>query len=374
MRAMARLAILAALAAAAAGTTADTARGDGMDDLAGGEWQGKATWKEGLSGDGEETAPPGPAPNPTPSTGGTPSPGTGPDGTDGSGEEPGDDGLTGGTAPVGPEGGTGDEEPGDPPMADPGTAGTGPGPATGPTSPNPDLKTAYPGCGARWVLEEEPCDPKLVDRQTALTCVLFRNDSYAFICNAYARALSTWYTDWVCTTEASEDGTKEYRVLVRLEQECENCNPEIDLIGLAALQAKAKVKALWGGVSGGCSASASGGSTWAGDLDCSADVAAEVKNGSYGSESEVSSEGVKFTHDASPGLVYQEANASESDSQSYQKNRSEVHVQTRASVHVYADDVDNVVQAKARVGHEIKIDGRSACGAFGTFDLVLESK
>ncbi len=375
MRTVARLTILAALAAIAAGASAAAAHADDMDDLAKGEWQGKATWKEGAAGGSEEPPPPGPAPNPSSPTGGTPSPGTGSGGTGETAGDPDTGGTAGGTGPVGPSGGTGDDGPGSDPL-DPGTSpspGPAPGPVTGPT-PLPPPQTSLATCQAHWVVEEEPCDPELVDEETLLTLVLFRNDAYGFICNGYVRAMSTWYADWFVTSEASHGGMKEYRVYVRLEQECPNCNPTLDLIGLSSLEAKAKVRALWGGVSAGSSASATAGTVWGGDLDCSTDGSASVQNASHGDETEIGHEGITFRHSSSGGLVYQEATGGTSDTKAYQKSRTEVHVQNKASLHAYADDVDNVSQAKARVGHEIKIDGRSKCGAIGTFDLVLEQK
>jgi len=347
---------LAGLALSAAGSAVPEARADtAKDELAEGDWRGRKDWQHldrsgGGDGSGSMTSAPS-TPPPPPS--GTPTP-----------------------APNDPDDEPGDEPEGDPagdPEGDPsGEPGSEPDDPTQPppTTP-PTLSTAFPACAAHWVCEEIQATPAVYEKETLLTLTLFRTDAFAFVCNGYCRAESTWYVDLVASTAAQHDGSGSYDVIVRLENPCPYCKPEITLHGVSALDTRVQVKTQWGGLDASTTASASASTQWAGDIDCSDACSCSITNVKGGGQMGVGFGGFKFTSDGTKSYGYVSAPGGRPAWKTILRPRAELLIVDRGGVATYAGGCEDNAQAKCRAAYRLKIRGDSACGPWGEYTLEI---
>jgi hypothetical protein len=319
-----------------------------------GEWEGEDEWQEAGTGGGDEPGAKTPEdPEPAPATG-TPTEPTG------SGEEP----IPGTTAPGDEPTGTGDSG-GEPTGQDPGapTSG-GPGP----------MQQVLASCPARWTVEVDGPLPMLYDKETLLTLVIFRTDAFGFICNAYARSISTWYVDWFTTSAADHGDRTLFKVTLRLTGRCPNCNPSIQLEGISALETKALVMTDWGGVDASTWASSTAGTAWAGPLDCtdscSASSKSECANSKYGVDVGVA----KASNTETKAYTLAVAFGGKADTEQLQESEARVTIVNYANVSSYAGGTEDTAAAKARAGYCLRMRGVSSCGPWGEYEIDLKSK
>jgi len=344
-----------------------SAQSDEVDELAKGEWEGKRTFAQRRASG---------SPTPVPVAPTTPPPQAPPGGTatEPTGDAPGEPAGPDGGGPTG--GGSGEDDPspvdptdptGEPPV-------TGPVPGGGGGGPVPPLPGPLPTCGARWQYVEEQPMPDLYMKQTTLTLVLFRNDQFAFICNAYARAISTYYLDWFMSTLASRDDSKQFKVTLELVGECPNCNPRIDLLGISAVEARAQVKCRAGWVDRSSFAKALAGTTWAGPLKCDASANAAAAGSAGATSFEVEYKNVKIAGGDSSAFVSSIDEQGKGDCVVIQGGKTKQIIRNHAAVTSFAAGCDDNCQSKARVGYELDWVGTTSCGNDCLYLVALEAK
>jgi hypothetical protein len=352
------VAVLAA--AAAAGNDARALAGESTkDELAQGDWEGDRTWKRGPAAGVEEPGGLTTTIQGGSSGGGAPAtptpPGTG----------------SGGTAT--PGGGGTDEEPDSPLDPGTGTGGVAPAPGgAGGTTPPPATETKLLTCTAKWKCEEVVATPELYEKETLLTLVLFRTDAYAFVCNGYCRSESTWYVDLFTTTAANHDDGKSFNVILTIERPCSGCAPRIDLQGISRLDSKAQVKTLWGGVDSSTSASASAGTSWAGDVNCTDHCSASITNSEAGGTAGFGLGPIKASDKSTKSYILVDSPGGKPDSNTVKKARTDLWIENKGGVSTYAAGTEDNAQAKSRAGYTLKIRGESACGPWGEYQVVVK--
>jgi hypothetical protein len=371
---LAAWAVAAALVLSSAATADDSGS---KDELAAGEWEGRG---QSTTVDVHEGGEPE-AFDPLPTAPGTPTPGTSTeDGDDGEGAPPipGDDGedkrdIPTPSCPMSPPG----EPVGPGPYPEPDDAGDGFEPAD-PFDP-PDLDpdspvAALPECPAKWawLLDHPPAN--LEQTETLLTLMLFRTDAWGFVCNAYARSESTWYVDLFASTATSHSGRSQMTFRLVLEGGCGECSPEIRLVGISELEARAQVKAYWGGVDAGTTADAAAAAVWAGPLDGSDACSAQARPQSTGTTVGVAGFGMEA--ESSTSTSYSHAHAMGGKGASAVLKSGEVMqiVTDRTAVATDAGGTECNAQAKARSGFEMEIHARTTHGDLADLSVDLIEK
>jgi hypothetical protein len=246
------------------------------------------------------------------------------------------------------------------------TGPTSPPPSTPPTGPTPQI----PQCGAKWQWTVAHPDPSLEEKQTTLTLLLFRTDTWAFVCSAYCRSESTWYVDWFASTAIDGEGGAGISIGLSLENACPNCRPNIDLTGLSQLLAKAQVKSRWGSVDPGTAADAAATTIWGGPLDCSASCSARARPESAGSTLSIGTETAKYEGTVATGYSFDQVQGGKGDTKSVQQHQVTLLVSDRAAISTNAGGTECNAQAKANVGYKLDIRATGSCG--DTALLVLD--
>ena len=228
-------------------------------------------------------------------------------------------------------------------------------------------------CPSSWSLEVEAPLPKLVDKQTMLTITLLRTDAYAFLCNLYARAESTWYVDWFATTKANESGEKEYAVTLKIVGACSICNPHINVSGTSILETKAQLTALWGGTDSDTQAHAVARTMWAAAVDCADDCNVTAKYASASSKYGAEFAGAEVSNTQTKGYVYAIALGGKGAVKEVKGTETRVSIVNAGHVAVYAGGANDNAQAKSRVGYWLHLKGVSNCGSWGEFEIELSN-
>jgi hypothetical protein len=211
--------------------------------------------------------------------------------------------------------------------------------------------------------------PKLVDKQTMLTITLLRTDAYAFLCNLYARAESTWYVDWFVTTAAEESGEKRYEVTLKIVGACPLCSPHIDVSGTSLLETKAQLTALWGGTDSDTQAQALSRTMWAAPVDCSDDCNVSAKYAAASSKYGAEFAGAKVENTQTKGYVYAVALGGKAAIKALKSPATTVSIVNAGRVNVYAGGANDNAQAKSRAGYWLLLKGVSNCGSWGEFEV-----
>ena len=353
MRDKTRFLFPAFLAAAALAPLAGADDSGSKDELAAGDWEGTGIYN---ATDGSD-----PGPFEGQATKNDPGDGSGSPGSGGSGGTPTPDG--GGEPESGGGGATGEPDDWDGGGADPGS-----------TSPpfTPETDEAAESCPAKWRWTVSHPDPDLVEERGDLTLLLFRTDSWAFICSAYCRSESTWYLDWLTGTAVSHEGGRGITIRLTLENACQDCGPQIRLNGMTQLLARAQVKARWGGVDPGTTAEAETGSIWAGPIDCSAACGASARPESAGTTVSAGGLGFESKRTVNTGYSYASAQGGEGDDGAVQQATMLLRIADKAKVATDAGGTECNAQAKANAGYSLEINASGSCGdtAFLKVDII----
>ncbi|HEU4395110.1 MAG TPA: hypothetical protein VFS92_06060, partial [Planctomycetota bacterium] len=347
MRGRTRFLFPAFLAAAALAPLAGADDSGSSDELASGDWEGKGDYTTTDGADPGESLPSlwKNVPSPEPGSygggggdgdGGTPTPGGGGGTTDGGG----------GAAGEPDEWGGGGADPGSTPPGSP------------PFTPTPETEK----CPAKWRWTVTHPDPELVEERGTLTLLLFRTDSWAFICSAYCRSESTWYADWFTGTAVSHEGGRSISIRLSLENACPDCRPQIRLNGMSQLLARSQVKARWGGVDAGTKADAATASVWAGPLDCSASCGASARPESAGTSVSAGGLGVEGEGTVNTGYSYAAVQGGAGDDTAVQQHEMTLKIADKAAIATDAGGTECNAQAKANAGYSLEINAAGSCG------------
>lgn len=362
MRDRTRFLFPAFLAAAALAPLAGADDSGSSDELASGDWEGKGDYTTTDGADPGDSLPSLWKNVPSPDSGSSGGGGGGGDDDGGGTPTPGGGGGTtdggGGAAGEPDEWGGGGADPGSPPPGSP------------PFTPTPEMEK----CPAKWVWTVTRPNPELVEEQGTLTLLLFRTDSWAFVCNAYCRSESTWYVDWFTGTAVDHQGGSGIGYRLTLEGACSECKPEISLNGMTRLLAKAQVKAGWGGVDPGTTAAAGASSIWAGPIDCSASCGASARPESAGTTVSAGGLGFECEGTVNTGYALAAAQGGAGDDTTVQQASMTLKIADASSVATNAGGTDCNAQAKAIVGYTLDIRASGGCDDSARLSVVIVEK
>jgi len=259
---------------------------------------------------------------------------------------------------------------GDPLQPDPTLAGGAGG--GGGTSPLPPLAPAVPTCSAHWDVMLKKPNPELYLKQTFLTLTLFRNDSFAFVSNAYAKSWSTWYLDWFVSTHAQHNDSRSMEVTMTLVGGCSNCAPRITVSGIGLTDARAVITCSLGNVDGSSYALAAATASW------SAPVSINVRSAAAAAGSPGALQGSLDTRD---GWKIAASNSATSqvvkfDPQSLGAQATvpfgyvKVIIRNGFEIAADASGHSDTCQAKALVGYDLDLTGVTTHGTLKTYKVT----